>query len=324
MHLVICIVKIVEIRVLDHSEIDIEKWESCVSNSLNVCIFAHCWYLDTLTFGWEALVMDDYDAVMPYFTDGNKACLKFGVAWTGIYSQKELTMEVCQHFLNVLDRRFRKIDLVFDKFFLVPDTGLRGLFSKETVHQVDTINPPYELSSSSQMLDMAEAAFPKDFVPILRLREYVPQSITRLLCEHFMKLDRRLGIRSALKLKALAERSVSKKFGYYLELSKDETNTHAAILVTFCNHYIFVPYIKCKGMSEAYGQYVMLLDLLRKHFVHSPGILVLDDARLNISPLVLRLLRAEAFSIYRYRAGMEVSIRKFIRTKLLKKYNNTL
>jgi len=314
----------VNVRVLDHSEIDMQKWESCVNNSLNVCIFAHCWYLDTLSFGWEALVLGDYDAVMPYFTEGSKACLKFGVAWTGIYSKKEITPDLCRFFLEILDQRFKTIDLVFDKFFVVPESGLRGLFFSQKIHQIDTVNPPEKVQDGEQFLEVLKSRYPKEYSDRIRFREYNPKNVGALRIENFMALDRRMNVRPALKLKTLTERSVSKRFGYYMEISLDDKKIHGAILTTFCDYYIFVPFIKCKGMPDSFGQYTMLLDFIQRHFAYRPGILVLDDARLNISPDVLRMLGADTFTTYRYRADVGVSVRKLIRTKLLKRYNNTL
>ncbi len=53
------------IRHLQHKEIDFRKWDACIAASLNGSIYALSWYLDIVSVGWEALILDDYKAVMP-------------------------------------------------------------------------------------------------------------------------------------------------------------------------------------------------------------------------------------------------------------------
>ena len=64
------------IRYLRHNEIDREKWDACIAASENGLVYAYSWYLDVVHPEWEALVMDDYAAVMP-LTGGRK----FGVEY---------------------------------------------------------------------------------------------------------------------------------------------------------------------------------------------------------------------------------------------------
>lgn len=66
------------IRFLTHSEIDPEKWNQTVRNSLSPTIFAAYELLDLLTGDdtWHALVEDDYETVMPLPTR-KKGVLKY-------------------------------------------------------------------------------------------------------------------------------------------------------------------------------------------------------------------------------------------------------
>ena len=53
------------IRFLTHTEIDKAKWDNCVGKAQNSLIYAYSWYLDIVAPNWNALVMHDYEAVMP-------------------------------------------------------------------------------------------------------------------------------------------------------------------------------------------------------------------------------------------------------------------
>lgn len=48
-----------------HSKIDKQKWDACINHDPNGLLYAQSFYLDTLAGKWDALVMNDYDGVMP-------------------------------------------------------------------------------------------------------------------------------------------------------------------------------------------------------------------------------------------------------------------
>lgn len=52
------------IQHVKHSKIDKEKWDNCINLSPNGLIYATSFYLDSMC-KWNALVLDDYDAVLP-------------------------------------------------------------------------------------------------------------------------------------------------------------------------------------------------------------------------------------------------------------------
>jgi hypothetical protein len=53
------------VKYLANKNIDREKWDKCIAESPNRLIYAFSWYLDIVAFKWDALVWNDYEAVMP-------------------------------------------------------------------------------------------------------------------------------------------------------------------------------------------------------------------------------------------------------------------
>ena len=53
------------IRYLKREEIDIQKYDECIENSLESLSYAYSWYLDIVADNWDVLVYDNYKAVMP-------------------------------------------------------------------------------------------------------------------------------------------------------------------------------------------------------------------------------------------------------------------
>ncbi|MDP3354122.1 MAG: hypothetical protein Q8S44_10335, partial [Flavobacteriaceae bacterium] len=45
--------------------LDIEKYDTCIDRALNSRIYAYSWYLDIVADHWDALILNDYEAVMP-------------------------------------------------------------------------------------------------------------------------------------------------------------------------------------------------------------------------------------------------------------------
>src|SRR6478672_1480420 len=53
------------IQYLKRSEINDEKWNACIDAAPNGLIYCYSFYLDALCTAWDALVLEDYQAIMP-------------------------------------------------------------------------------------------------------------------------------------------------------------------------------------------------------------------------------------------------------------------
>jgi hypothetical protein len=54
-----------EVQHLTRSQIDTEAWDNCISKSPNGLIYGRAYFLDALADHWDALVLGDYEVVMP-------------------------------------------------------------------------------------------------------------------------------------------------------------------------------------------------------------------------------------------------------------------
>lgn len=50
---------------LTHDQINKQQWEKNILNAFNGNLYAYAWYLDIVSPGWEALVSDNYDVLIP-------------------------------------------------------------------------------------------------------------------------------------------------------------------------------------------------------------------------------------------------------------------
>lgn len=99
------------IRYLTHNQIDKQRWDDCIEHSSDGLVYVWSWYLDVVHPGWEALVEDDYESVMPLA--GNK---KFGVNYLfqpfftqkfGVFGKKPVTEEKIEEFLKEIPGKFK-------------------------------------------------------------------------------------------------------------------------------------------------------------------------------------------------------------------------
>jgi hypothetical protein len=54
-----------QVRFVPYKDIDKKKWDECIRLSENRLIYAQSFYLDAMAEAWDALIADDYKAVMP-------------------------------------------------------------------------------------------------------------------------------------------------------------------------------------------------------------------------------------------------------------------
>mgnify|MGYP002622859723 FL=1 len=97
------------IRYLEHNSIDRKQWDATIAECGN--IYAFSWYLDIVHPHWNALVEDDYQAVMP-ITGGKKFGIDYlyqpyFVQQLGVFSKTALSSEKLDAFLDAIPKNYR-------------------------------------------------------------------------------------------------------------------------------------------------------------------------------------------------------------------------
>ncbi len=101
---------------LPHKKIDFTKWDTCIQQAYNALPYAFSWYLDAVTFdAWDALVLDDYKAVMPLPYNRKLFGFKqiyqpFFAQQLGVFSIKQLTEKELQDFVQQIPKSYWRIN----------------------------------------------------------------------------------------------------------------------------------------------------------------------------------------------------------------------
>lgn len=102
------------INYLSHKEIDKVKWDSCIEQSNNELIYAYSWYLDVVAPDWGALVLDDYEVVMPLpnaFKYFNTVYQPFFAQQLGVFNTSKLLNLDIEDFIKAIPAKFKYINV---------------------------------------------------------------------------------------------------------------------------------------------------------------------------------------------------------------------
>ncbi|KGL62820.1 hypothetical protein [Polaribacter sp. Hel1_85] len=106
------------IEYIKRKNLNVEKYDACIENSIQSRIYAFSWYLDIVADNWDVLVLDNYKAVMPIpwrkkffikYVSQPYFCQQLGVF------SKEIVSEALQEkMINHIPKKFVKISLNFN------------------------------------------------------------------------------------------------------------------------------------------------------------------------------------------------------------------
>jgi hypothetical protein len=116
------------IRYLQRAEIDTLNWDRCIEGARNGLIYAYSHYLDVMARHWDALVYNDYEAVMP-LTWNRKWGVHylyqpFCTAQLGVMG-RQITDELVALFISSIPSKFRYIDIDLNEGNKYEASGLR-------------------------------------------------------------------------------------------------------------------------------------------------------------------------------------------------------
>ena len=103
---------------LTYQQIDKQKWDACIQLAVNRLIYARSFYLDEMAENWDAIVLNDYEAVMPLTWKK-----KWGIAYLyqpaflqqgGIFYTKDLSSTILQSFIDQAFSHFKFAETTFN------------------------------------------------------------------------------------------------------------------------------------------------------------------------------------------------------------------
>jgi hypothetical protein len=129
-----------KIQYLSHHEIDKEKWDKRISDSSNGLIYAYSSYLDCMAKNWDALILNDYEIVMPLPWNKKYGILylyqPFLTAQLGVFGNN-VTARILESFLRKIPPHFKYWDFYINQQNVFPVNGFNCYLRSNYVLDLD-------------------------------------------------------------------------------------------------------------------------------------------------------------------------------------------
>ena len=108
-----------QVDFIPNDNINREKWDRCIDQAVNGNICNYSWFLDIMCPGWDALVMGDYDFIMPLPLK-NKLGIRYlfqplFIQQCGVFGRTTPSEEILNQFLKAIPQNISVIDYHFNE-----------------------------------------------------------------------------------------------------------------------------------------------------------------------------------------------------------------
>ena len=252
------------IRYIEHKEIDSGKWNRCIDNSANCRVYAYDWHLDRTAIIWDALVWGDYEFVMP-LPFRKKIGIKY--LYQPLYSQQlgifpNPTEIIKEKFYAELLKRFKYSDFQINSENIANSNEKDIIFSARENYLLP-LNQDYNLLSKSfsknTKRNLVKANKNKlSLVQGIRLEEYLEFKQENLVAS--------LNKKDFASLKSLIAFGQYKGFGKIYGVYSEDNKLCAAVY--FCrwkNRVIYMNAASNELGKELRGMYFLVDKFIKNH-----------------------------------------------------------
>lgn len=222
---------------ISYEEIDFDKWDNCMANAPNSLVYSQSWYLDKVCDTWDALIMGDYQYVMP-LTYKRKYGIRYLVQpifcqQLGIFPTP--TKDITKLFFDELLNKFSFADIHINSMNLPLDK----MNAKKRKNYLLSLSKPHselkETYSPTYTKRKIERALKNNLSPVLEIsiKEYL-----QLKKEYSnVRMDKQATVRLHNLLAYTTSRNTGKIFGVY---SPKNTLCAAAVFIKYKKRIIYL------------------------------------------------------------------------------------
>ncbi|WP_405562681.1 hypothetical protein [Polaribacter sp. Asnod6-C07] len=200
------------IKYIKRKDLEDDKYDACIENSIQSRIYAFSWYLDIVADNWDVLVLDDYDAVMPIIWS-QKYLIKYIAQppfcqQLGVFSLDEISEEIQQNFIAKIPLKYLKVQLVFNSKNLIIKKNLRVNYVLDLSNEYSEVKKQFS-KGRKHAIKVAEKN-------CLTIKDVKISSLIEIQKQHYNYII------SETKLKNLAIALINKNKGEVLGVFKDD------------------------------------------------------------------------------------------------------
>jgi hypothetical protein len=249
------------INFIRHNQIDIRKWNLCVSQSVNRRIYAFAWYLDEVCPGWDALVEDDYVTVFP-LTHHRKFAINylaqpFFAQQLGVFSTGVITENKVIEFIRAIPRKFRYVDIHLNHMNTV--ANIEGATSMRMNYELD-LSPSFKELSANYAQNTRRNIRKASEQGLILNRNIKVDDLIDLFRENYGKKEGKLQESHYSTLKRLINVAEEKKLGYIRGVSTVEGVLSAAAFFLQDQSRIYFLFAASSPEARENGAMFVLID----------------------------------------------------------------
>ena len=215
------------IKYIKRKNLDVDKYNACIENSIQSRIYGFSWYLDIVAENWDVLVLDDYKAVMPipwkkkYFI--KYVYPPFWLLELGVFSLDD--KQEIQPFLNELFKvyKFAEIRLNTDNNIANPE---KYLLNKQV--QILPLDNNYKQIFNNYRKDRKKDFTKANKVDLIEKWNDSPDVLIRLFKNNVGKRTPNIIDKDYDVLKKVIEVCIDKKVGEILSIYDESINLVAS------------------------------------------------------------------------------------------------
>jgi hypothetical protein len=269
-------------RYIKHKNIDKDKWNRCINASQNAIVYALSWYLDGICRKWSAVILNDYESVMPLIHNR-----KFFIPYIhnpyfstrlGIFSKTQPDDDTINDFFSAIPKSFRMVSIKFNSYTILNPSGYKiHLNHTYELNLFESYEALYEGFSKSHKKNIAKAK--KSGIEIRKSTAI--HDLIRLKKELLRSVNEFKYKESQFKkLSIVLNRAVQNNFCYILSAyDKNETLCAAALFLIKYDRAIKFTATNAAGKANRAG-YLLIDRFIQEH---AESNLILDFAGSNIT-----------------------------------------
>ena len=258
------------IQYFEHKKIDKRKWDATIAECGN--IYAYSWYLDIVHPGWDALVEDDYQVVMP-LTGGKKFVVNYlfqpyFVQQLGVFSKAPMSDEKTEAFLKAIPAKYRFAEIRLNESNAF-DKDMQGIEYHSNV--ILDLNQEYEAIRANYHTNTKRNLAKAENNNLQLVNTVIPYHVVALFTDNRGALLDKWGDAEYARLTSLAATAVNRKAAFILGVTEKSVGQLlcAAIFMKTNERITFL----FSGLTEEGKQrqaMTYLLDQVIQQYAHQP------------------------------------------------------
>jgi len=253
------------IKYIKRKDLEVEKYDACIQNSLQSNVFAFSWYLDIVADNWDVLVLNDYEVVMP-IPWNKKSFLKYTLQpffcqQLGFYSKREIKKEVLYLFFKKIPLNILYLNLSVNK-----SIETRVLKFETKTNYVLDLNDKYDYLANNYRKDRRKS-LKKAFKAELSFKSSKDKNtLINLYKKVFLHLSH--SDKYFDTIDKIIDFCLKQKKGFIREIYHNEELVCSGFFILF-NNRIYYIFSASSNEGKRYGATTFLINSVIKEFAES-------------------------------------------------------